>query len=144
MSLDVYLELDRDHDGPPREAILIRRHGALVEITREEWDKLHPGDEPMMKTLVGKAVRVFRGNVEHNLTGMAAAAGLYVPIWRPEQRGITHAEELIEPLAAGLECLKDDADVFKQYGDYASFVHFVASYLAACQAYPEAQVKVSS
>lgn len=144
MSLDVFLELDRDHDGPPREAILIRRHGTVIEITREEWDNLHPGEEPMMKPLVGKSVRVFRGNVAHSLTGMATAAGIYVPIWRPEQSAITHAEELIEPLAAGLECLKADPDVFKQYGDYASFVRFVESYLVACQAYPEAQVKVSS
>lgn len=40
------------NDKPVREScgsgIFVRRNGATVEITREEWDELNPGREPVV------------------------------------------------------------------------------------------------
>lgn len=62
---------------------------------------------------------------------------------------VAHAADLIEPLRAGLALLKSDPARFEQHnapngwGRYEHFVPFVASYLAACEEYPTATVRVS-
>ena len=88
-------------------------------------------------------------NITHNLGKMAAAAGLYVHLWRPEELGITKASQLIAPLSEGLEDLKARPDFFKTFnsnngwGLYEHFVSFVQDYLNSCIKYPEAEVSVS-
>lgn len=150
MSLDVYLHLDRPSVCDPRHAIFVRRDGSNVEITREEWDALHPGVEPVL-TLVNAnpdVERVFEYNITHNLNRMAVAAGIYEPLWRPDEIGITKASQLIEPLSAGLERLKADPGTYRAHnpsngwGTYEGLVTFVEAYLAACRDYPEASVSV--
>ena len=43
-----------DHDAEAESTdgcgsgIFVRRHGAVIEISREEWDCLHPGEEPVI------------------------------------------------------------------------------------------------
>jgi hypothetical protein len=92
---------------------------------------------------------VFARNVTHNLSTMADAAGIYEALWRPEEVGITHASQLIEPLAAGLRRLGEDPDKFKAmnpsngWGSYEVLRDFVADYLKACICTPGALVKVS-
>ena len=151
MSLDVYLTLPVPEAAFPRQAIFIRRDGANVEITREEWEALHPGVEPAVATInAGEAetTEVYSANITHNLGRMASAAGIYEPLWRPEEVGIRKAAQLVEPLERGLALLKADPAEFEAlnspngWGKYEHFVPFVEKYLAACRENPDADVSV--
>jgi hypothetical protein len=94
-------------------------------------------------------VTVYDANITHNLGKMAAEAGIYQHLWRPEEIGITKAEQLIEPLRAGLNLLKSDPGRFEKFnspngwGLYKHFVPFVENYLKACEENPDADVAVS-
>jgi hypothetical protein len=76
-------------------------------------------------------------------------AGIYQCLWRPEELGITKAEQLIEPLEKGLDDLKARPEHFETFnasngwGMYKHFIPFVESYLNACKAHPDANVEVS-
>jgi len=90
----------------------------------------------------------FSDNVTHNLGGMAAAAGIYKELWRPEEVGIKTAGQLIAPLEAGLLRLRADSDRFKKlnpdngWGTYEGLVRFVSDYLDACRAHPDAVIRI--
>lgn len=92
---------------------------------------------------------VFDSGVTHNLNKMATEAGIYKHLWRPEEIGIAKAGQLIEPLRVGLALLRSDPARFSKlnppngWGDYDGLVEFVAKYLAACEAHPDAKVSVS-
>lgn len=92
---------------------------------------------------------VYDANITHNLGKMADEAGIYKHLWRPDEIGITKAEQLIEPLRAGLARLKSNPERFKMFdaingwGLYIDFVPFVEKYLQACEEYPDAEVSVS-
>ncbi len=147
MSLDVTLTIP----GRKVEAgsgIFVREYGANKEITRAEWDRRFPGREPYTATVEDDG-EVYSANITHNLNGMAAEAGIYEPLWRPDEIGITKAAQLIEPLRAGLSLLRATPERFKAFnpsngwGDYYGLVEFVSSYLRACEEYPDAEVSVS-
>lgn len=99
--------------------------------------------------MVTKPTEVYSTNITHNLTGMAAEAGIYKHLWRPEEIGITEAGELIAPLRAALELMKQNPERFKKHnapngwGTYKHFVPFVEEYLAACVETPHATIRVS-
>lgn len=149
MSLDVYLTLP----GVPavRSAgLFIRRDGATVELSRDEWDALYPGREPV--TVLAQAeeeTEVYWSNITHNLGRMAGECGLYKPLWRPDEEGFTTAAQLIEPLREGLSRLRSDRDRLLAFnpvngwGDYDGLLRFTEEYLAACEEHPEAEVGVS-
>lgn len=124
MSLDVYLT-------GPTATVSCRCRECNHEYTREE------------------AKEYFSANITHNLNTMADAAGLYQPIWRPEELGITTARELIEPLREGLTRMKADPARFKAlnpkngWGSYDAFIPWIEAYLWACEEHPEARVNVS-
>lgn len=151
MSLDVYLELD----SPPLDpkggsGIFIRRNGETVEISREEWERHFPGQEPViLHAEYGVDSTVYDRNITHNLGKMADAADVYYACWRPEERGWSKAKDLIEPLENGLKQLRDDPERYKVHnpengwGNYEGLVAFVADYLGACRRYPEATIRVS-
>lgn len=113
MSLDVYLEKSIDLGGP----------------------------EPHV-------VEVFNANVTHNLTSMAAEGGFYEALWRPEEIGARTAKDLISPLRVALHQLINDPERFRRHdppngwGSYEVMVSFVKRYLAACERYPLADVRV--
>ena len=92
---------------------------------------------------------VFESNITHNLGDMAKAAGIYDCLWRPDRVGITHANQLIAPLEAGLARLKVDPCKYREYnsrngwGDYKVLVWFIEQYIDACKANPDAEVSVS-
>jgi hypothetical protein len=92
---------------------------------------------------------VYPTNITHNLNRMAMEAGVYEPLWRPDEIGITKAHQLIEPLKTGLADLIARPEHFKQFnssngwGLYKHFVPFVEEYLKACERYPDADVRVS-
>lgn len=92
---------------------------------------------------------VYSRNITHNLTEMAEEAGIYYELWRPEEKGITIAKQLIEPLTKGLDELKKAPVFFSKFnpsnrwGDYDGLVKFVEDYLNACKQCPDAEVEVS-
>lgn len=92
---------------------------------------------------------VFDYNITNNLAMMANEAGIYQQLWRPDEIGVTQAEQLIEPLADGLKRLLDDPARFQKlnppngWGDYDGLVRFVREYLNSCREFPDAEVKVS-
>lgn len=96
-----------------------------------------------------RPVTVFERNITHNLARMADAAGLYMPLWRPELLQATRASHLIGPIERGIETLKSDKARFKEYepengwGSYDGLLSFAEYYLAACREYPDAEVSVS-
>ncbi len=148
MSLDVYLEQENAEPDTDSEHIFIRRDGATTEVSREEWEALFPGREPVVVTLP-EIGQVYWRNITHNLNKMAGAAGIYNALWRPDEIGITKASQLIQPLTEGLTRLEAEPEEFKKYnpsngwGDYQGLVEFVQGYLEACRKYPEATVRVS-
>lgn len=93
--------------------------------------------------------RVFDRNITHNLNKMADKAGIYEPLWRPDEIGIETASQLIEPLKKGLLALEADPAYYKTFepdngwGTYGSLVELVRTYLAACELNPHASVSVS-
>jgi hypothetical protein len=151
VSLDVYLELDAPPTAPNGgSGIYVRRNGQTVEISREEWDRAFPGQEPVVLSAECDVdCTVYHDNITHNLGGMAMAAGIYKHLWRPDEIEVTKARELIEPLARGLDALRIDPGHFKAlnppngWGNYDGLVRFVSAYLDACKRYPEATVSVS-
>ena len=93
-------------------------------------------------------VAVFSRNITHNLAGMAAEAGIYSHLWRPDEIGIAKAESLIEPLTEGLQRLRGDREKYIKFnpsngwGSYDGLVMAVEEYLAACREHPDATVQV--
>lgn len=91
----------------------------------------------------------FSANITHNLRAMAKAAGIYHACWRPDEIGVQFAYQLIEPLRVGLARMRSEPARFQMFdasngwGLYEHFVPWVADYLAACEAYPDASVEVS-
>ena len=146
MSLDVYLEMDVIDVQVEISRIFIRENGQMIEITRQEWDKRYPGIEPIsINSNEGRSV--YSANITHNLGIMAAHANVYQALWRPEELGITTAEQLIEPLQNGLNELKKDPEIFKKFnpangwGNYEGLVAFIEEYLQACKQFPKATVR---
>lgn len=157
MSLDVWLTVpdDTNESDEPELVILIRENGSIREISRDEWNKRFPGQEPVMvnSNSVGENIKtVFDGNITHNLSRMADEAVLYLALWRPEDLSISHlpkAKDLIFLLESGLAALKERPDFYRQFnpkngwGTYEGLVDFVERYLDACKAYPDADVHAS-
>lgn len=149
MSLDVYLEVDKPVKRKLNSGIFIRENGRIKEISREEWDRRHPGLEPVAyRRQNNETTFAYSGNITNNLTVMAEAAGIYKHLWRPEEIGVTKAGQLIKPLDAALIELSINPAHYKQfnppngYGDYNAFVEFVVEYLEACKEHPEASIIV--
>ena len=96
----------------------------------------------------GHTEEVFDWTITHNLGKMAAEAGLYKAIWRPDENGITEAKQIIPTLSAGMDDLILNPERYKKFnpengwGNYEGLVKFVAEYLKACEENPEAEIKV--
>lgn len=151
MSLDVYLTMADPKPRPQGSGIFIRERGEQREISREEWDRLNPGREPVVFAMEAdfESREVFWLNITHNLGRMAREAGIYEYLWRPEEVPVKRASDLVAPLQAGLKRLLDAPAHFRQFnpsngwGDYQGLVQFVEAYLSACKEYPDADVSAS-
>ncbi|PZR93572.1 MAG: hypothetical protein DI537_10685 [Stutzerimonas stutzeri] len=145
MSLDVYLKAPNPFHDATGPRIFIRENGSSQQISREEWDRRFPGREPVTVE-VDETMCAYTANITHNLNKMATAAGIYQQLWRPEEIGITHARQLIEPLEEGVKRLRSDPAHFKAFnppngwGTYESLIEFVDAYILACKAFPNAEV----
>lgn len=149
MSLDVYLKTENSEPRQPGSGIFVRRNGRTEQISRQEWDFLHPGMEPVIiKNNISESNEVYTDNITHNLGKMAKEAGIYTELWSPEELGITKAHQLIDPLTNGLLRLLESPEHFEKinpvngWGDYNGLVNFVTQYLIACRKYPNAYVSV--
>jgi len=149
MSLDVYLELSGPMPATKGTGIFIREDGQTKELTREEWDAKFPGKEPLVVVPEKAETDVYWSNITSNLHRMAQEAGIGDYLWDPKKAGVTHARDLIDPLIVGLYKLENDPERYQKFnspnrrGSHDNLVKFVTNYLAACQKYPEAVVRVS-
>jgi len=149
MSLDIYLYVPGEC-GMPGSGIFIREDGVQRQITEEEWFMRFPDREPVRApSALEPPPYVWHGNLTHNLTAMAQAAGLYQAVWRPESLGIQHAAQLTASLRAGLATLYDTPEKFQSlnpangWGDYEGFITFIQEYLVACGQRLQATIEVS-
>lgn len=100
---------------------------------------------------VVRPTTVFGCNITHNLSPLAEAVGLYQPLWRPEELGITRAEQVIDLLERGLRRLRDASrrEEFRGlepengWGSLQNLVDFTECYLVACRDNPDALIQVS-
>jgi len=151
MSLDVYLYQENAKVNKRSSGIFIRENGETKEITAKEWYDRHPDQEPVVRLEPQEYTddEVYSANITHNLGSMAALAGIYTCLWRPEEINITKAKQLIQPLKEGLNLLKAVPEKFKAcnpkngWGNYEGLVKFVENYLNACIEYPDATVSAS-
>jgi hypothetical protein len=149
MSLDVYLRIEGAKIQPTGSGIFVRKAGTTMQITRAEWDAMHPGQEPAMYIDREPSDIVYHANITHNLGEMARAAGVYQQLWRPEEIGIFSAWQLIKPLGEALFNLLAAPDTYKAYnpengwGNYDGLLAFVGNYLIACINHPGAAVSAS-
>ena len=145
MSLDVSLYMEGEVGIGS--GIFIRENGQTKEISRAEWDKRFPEQEPVIVDLIDDSV--YDADITHNLSRMALKAKLYIPLWRPDEIGIRKAVQLIPILRAGLPALKNNKEQLERFnpkngwGSYEVLVDFVQSYLAACEKYPDADIFIS-
>lgn len=92
---------------------------------------------------------LYLANITHNLNTMAEEAGIYECLWRPDEHGITHARQIIEPLEKGVSLLATQKERFEAFnapngwGKWENFLPWCAKYLQACRDNPDALVKVS-
>ena len=92
---------------------------------------------------------IYSRNITHNLGKMAREVEIYDCLWRPDENGITHARQVIEPLEKGLALLVTNKARFEEFnspngwGLWEHFVPFCADYLQACRDNPQANVVVS-
>lgn len=88
-------------------------------------------------------------NITHNLGEMAREAGVYYPIWRPEEINCKKAKDIIPFLEKGLKELEERPEYFKKFnpdngwGTYKDFVLFVQKVLTACKKHPNSIISVS-
>lgn len=90
---------------------------------------------------------LYEANVTHNLNSMAELAGLYGPVWRPEENGIETASDLIKPLEKGITEMKANPERFEAlnpangWGSYSEFVPWLERLLSACNEHFGAKVR---
>lgn len=97
----------------------------------------------------GRSGEGYSSNITHNLGKMAAEAGIYEMVWRPEECGVVKAEQLVNPLRKAISEMEGDPERFKKFdspngwGLYIHFLPWLKEYLEACERLPEAIVSVS-
>ena len=101
------------------------------------------------KTYIPDEEQVYWANITHNLGEMAAEAGIYQALWRPEEIGATKAKDIIDVVELGLTDMKARPEFYEQFnasngwGLYKHFVPWVERYLEALKKFPEAEISVS-
>lgn len=99
-------------------------------------------------TLTENGEEVFSANITHNLNKMADVARIYIPLWKPEEIGITKAKQLYPLLQEGLAAMVLDPEKFEAlnpengWGSYKNFVPWIFELIQACRMYPNADVSV--
>lgn len=147
MSLDVSL-IHKTPITKQGTGVFVREDGARRELTPEEVAAKWPAAEAV-PSYSYETREVYDGNVTHNLGAMAREAGIYIALWRPDERGWEYAHDILPVLEAGLEDLKARPEHYKKFnpdngwGTYEGLVEFVEAYTTACHEYPDAKIEVS-
>lgn len=90
------------------------------------------------------------GNITHNLTEMAEAAGLYEAMWRPEdiKAGVVTGRDVLPLLEDGIAWLvahKEEAEKLNPengWGDYDCLLATARAYRDVCRQYPGGRISV--
>ena len=90
-------------------------------------------------------------NVTHNLTKMASEGPhpIYQALWRPEEIGYTHANQLATAIRLYLQDFIANAAFYRKFnpengwGSYEGFREFLLCVLDMCDKYPNAPYEVS-
>ena len=145
MSLDVYLIRNVENrvaELEQRKQKAISQVGSmvgLIPVIKQHYESKKPKEDE----------NVFEYNITHNLSKMAAEAGIYNALWHPEDIQAVYAKDLINTLTGGLISLKADPNRYIKFnatngwGKYENLVEFVEQYLQACIDYPDAKIEVS-
>lgn len=143
MNLDLYLEYDwpEAKETDAWKAVKLLRDngidGIASQIEAQHWNVFH------------NKTRVWEGNITHNLTAMAEAAGLYKVLWRPDENGFTKGSDCIQTLEIGIQKLLNESSKMKMHnpkngwGDYEGLLEFAKRFLHECKEHPEATVRTS-
>ncbi len=94
---------------------------------------------------------LYWANITHNLSKMAAEAGIYDYLWHPERisKDIT-ARQLITPIQKGLEDMKNRPQFYSKFsaengwGTYSQFIPWIEKYLEALIDNPAAIVRTDT
>lgn len=92
---------------------------------------------------------IYQRNITHNLGKIAERAGIYQALWRPEELGITNADQLVPILTRGLEYLYTNTEELRAlepsngWGTVEDLISFVSYYLSAAESNPNATIEVS-
>ncbi len=149
MSLDIYLRVKQPQEIKTSSGIFIRENGGTREISMEEWEEKFPGKIPVTAIVDEITDTVFDANITHNLGSMAAEAGIYKYLWRPEKNNIEFANQLINPLQTAIKDMEERPDYYKAFnaengwGTYKDFVPWLKRLLQACIDNPDAKVESS-
>lgn len=144
MSLDVHLT--RPFSPDTKTGIRVVQDGIERDVTLAEFSERFPGCKP---SHMESGEEVYWRNITHNLGEMAGEAGIYEHLWRPDEIGVTKAEQLVLPLSEGLARLEAEPEFFRQFnapngwGKYENLVEFVRDYLQACRECGDADVYAS-
>lgn len=98
---------------------------------------------------LGESFAIHSQNITHNLGRMAEEAGLYGPLWRPEENAIVRAADLIAPLEKGIAAMRLDPPRFEAlnskngWGLYENFLPWLERLLEACRDRPDSFVRAS-
>ena len=91
-----------------------------------------------------RTVNVFYLNVPTCYKPIAEKVGILDYIWKPNELGISKAEQLISPLTIGLQLLESVPGHFGVAQETLDdFVECVRKYLAACEQNPDAEISAT-
>ena len=99
--------------------------------------------------LVRNGLVVYEANITHNLANMAAAAHLYIPMWKPNEYNLFKARHVLPFLKLGaLYMLKHKGKLLEYNppngcGDYDILLECAVSYMNACKKHKKAIIEVS-
>ena len=103
-----------------------------------------------VKLVESKTGRVlYDANITHNLNQMAMQAGIYWPIWRPDESGIETAREVHDSSYAGVWDMLMRPEYYRRFdaangwGKYENFMPWLVDYMRACRAFPLAKIEIS-
>lgn len=103
----------------------------------------------LARDLDGNEIEVFNTNITHNLNTMAKAAGLYEPMWRPDESGWSTGAQLIDQLTGGVAELLAHPGKYRRlnpsngWGTYDGLLATASEFMSACRKYPSARVAAS-
>lgn len=96
-----------------------------------------------------EAKTIYMADISSRFVAMAAEAGISKILWEPNKNGINNAGELIKHLRKVIAEMKAEPARFSKYDKtkqckwYNYFLTWLESYLIACEAHPESNIRVS-